>query len=171
MKLIYQYKSDDNIPRKLKIEINTTEHFSVYDLVERSFNMESSWFSGKSTITTYELNELMGTKLKALYQRNKGRDLFDMWVVLKNELIDCPTVVSVFHEYCKDEKGVNTERSLITRANFERNLFEKKQNNFFRDDILDLLSDPSTWLPHEAFSLLEEKLIPLLSGKPWKSKK
>ena len=39
--------------------------------------MENSWFSGRCELTTYALEELLGTKLRALYQRAKGRDLFD----------------------------------------------------------------------------------------------
>lgn len=40
--------------------------------------MGNSWFSGRSELTTYALEELLGTKLRALYQRKKGRDLFDL---------------------------------------------------------------------------------------------
>ncbi len=31
---------------------------------------------------TYELAELTGTRLRAVYQRRKGRDLFDLWKIL-----------------------------------------------------------------------------------------
>lgn len=161
-KLIYQYTASDSIERKLKIEINTTEHFSVNELVTREFDLSSSWYSGASVIPTYNLNELMGTKLKALYQRNKGRDLFDVWFVLKNELIDCQQVIEIFHKYCAHEQ---TE---VTRANFEKNLLEKKVNSNFKNDILSLIIDQMAWSAEEAFELVHEKLIPLLPGKPWK---
>lgn len=41
--------------------------------------MDSPWFTGATDIITYELDDLMATKLRALYQRRKGRDLFDIW--------------------------------------------------------------------------------------------
>jgi len=164
-KLIYQYVSNDNIKRKLKIEMNTTEHFNVQDFLDYEFTMNSSWFSGKSTITTYSLNELMATKLRALYQRSKGRDLYDMWIVLKNELVDCQAVVEIFEKYCENEK------IKITRADFERNLSDKKQNLDFRNDILNLITDHSMWLVDEAFNITHEKLISLLPGKSLKIKK
>ena len=41
--------------------------------------MDSDWFKGTGDIITYEMPELMATKLRALYQRRKGRDLFDIW--------------------------------------------------------------------------------------------
>ena len=70
------------VPLRLKIEINCFEHFNELGLVKIPFEMENSWFSGKCEITTYCLNELLGTKLRALYQRKKGRDLFDLYVAL-----------------------------------------------------------------------------------------
>ena len=164
-KLTYQYSSIDNIQRKLKIEINTTEHFSVYDLMDYEFAIKSSWFSGKSAIKTYQLNELIGTKLRALYQRSKGRDLYDIWFVLKKELIDCEAVINIFKKYCGNE-GLS-----ITRAEFEKNLFEKRQNPDFQNDILHLIADPSIWSSDEAFQMVNEQLVSLLPGKPWKSKK
>ena len=138
-KLTYQYGSIDNIQRKLKIEINTTEHFSVYNLIDYEFAVQSSWFSGKTSIKTYHLNELIGTKLRALYQRSKGRDLYDIWFVLKNKLIDCEAVVSIFKKYC-DNEGLR-----ITRADFEENLFEKRQNSDFKADACVLFLVIKNW--------------------------
>jgi len=68
---------DEAFPMKLKLEINTAEHFSVYGFQHRQFTVDSRWFQGQAKICTYSLDELMGTKLRALYQRKKGRDLFD----------------------------------------------------------------------------------------------
>ncbi len=62
---------------RLKIEINTREHFNVLRLKKIACKVENSWFSGECMLTGYELEELLGTKLRALYQRRKGRDLFD----------------------------------------------------------------------------------------------
>jgi len=44
--------------------------------------VESSWWSGRADILTFEPEELLATKLRALYQRSKGRDLFDLWLGL-----------------------------------------------------------------------------------------
>ncbi|MBM4319451.1 MAG: nucleotidyl transferase AbiEii/AbiGii toxin family protein, partial [Deltaproteobacteria bacterium] len=40
------------------------------------FRVENPWFSGAADVATYALDELLSTKLRALYQRKKGRDLF-----------------------------------------------------------------------------------------------
>ena len=73
------------IPLRLKIEINCFEHFNELGLVKIPFEMENSWFSGKCEITTYCLNELLGTKLRALYQRKKEEIfLIYMWPCRKH---------------------------------------------------------------------------------------
>ncbi len=65
VKLIYQYLTQENRKGKLKIEINTTEHYHVLDLISHEFSVNSGWFSGKSLLKIYQLNELMGSKLRA----------------------------------------------------------------------------------------------------------
>jgi predicted nucleotidyltransferase component of viral defense system len=164
VKLTYQYQSIEGVQRKLKLEINTTEHFNVLDLIESEYALESSWFSGTSKIRTYQFDELIATKLRALYQRNKGRDLFDIHFALKQNLIDCVSTVQIFKNYA-DHSDLQ-----ITRANFEINLLAKRGDLTFQNDILNLIPDSSVWLPHEAFDLVGEKLISLLPGKPLKSK-
>lgn len=62
------------VPIRLKIEINCFEHFNELGLVKIPFSVSNSWYTGDCEITTYRLNELLGTKLRALYQRRKGRD-------------------------------------------------------------------------------------------------
>ena len=80
------------IPLRLKIEINCFEHFNELGLVKVPFEVENSWFSGKCEITTYRLNELLGTKLRALYQRKKKAATFlicmlhcrkRLWILMK----------------------------------------------------------------------------------------
>ena len=79
--LSYRFESEDSPPirLKLKLEVNSREHFAVLGYQNVPFAVESRWFSGRADIPTFHLDELMGTKLRALYQRKKGRDLFDLW--------------------------------------------------------------------------------------------
>jgi predicted nucleotidyltransferase component of viral defense system len=41
----------------------------------------------------------MATKLRALYQRRKGRDLFDLWYSVDRKLINLDKVFDIFFEY------------------------------------------------------------------------
>ena len=45
-KLIYKYESINKVPTKLKIEINTTEHFQVLPLRVEKFEVQSEGSSG-----------------------------------------------------------------------------------------------------------------------------
>lgn len=62
---------------RLKVEINTREHQNLHGIRHYPFVVESDWFSGKAVIASFEPEELFGTKLRALLQRRKSRDLFD----------------------------------------------------------------------------------------------
>lgn len=80
-----------------------------------------------------EIDELMATKLRALYQRRKGRDLFDIWYVITNELVNLNQVFDIFSKYCtyNDMK--------ISREVFIKNLEQKKDNHDFHIDMSLLL--------------------------------
>lgn len=66
------------VPLRLKVETNTREHFALYGLQKAPFAVSSRWFEGACDIQTYALDELLGTKLRALYRRKQARDLFDL---------------------------------------------------------------------------------------------
>ena len=73
---VYRFDSEDTPPirLRLKVEINSREHFAVYGFTQVPFAVSSRWFEGQCQICSYELDELLGTKLRALYQRKQGRD-------------------------------------------------------------------------------------------------
>ena len=45
--IIYSIQSEDDVPMKLKIEVNTREHFSVYGLQDILVIMDSEWNNGE----------------------------------------------------------------------------------------------------------------------------
>ena len=107
----------------------------------------------------------MGTKLKALYQRNKSRDLFDMWLVLTRDLVDLDRVIKAFYFYSE------MEENSISRAQFEANIHAKKHSKEFRIDMSKLLSHDLSWDVDEAFKLIEDNIYDKLKGAPWKGVK
>lgn len=153
VKLVYRYLAIDQTPAKLKVEINTTEHIHVEPLQHLEFTVDSEWFQGQSKITTYQLNELMATKLRALYQRRKGRDLFDLWYALEKDLIDCSKVLNIFAHYC------HHNQEPISRAMFEQNLLAKRQHIDFSTDIIPLLTAEISWHFENALNRVEKQLI------------
>ena len=91
------------VPMRLKIEVNSREHFTVFGLQEHPFTVESRWYAGSARIKTFHRDELLGTKLRALYQRKKGRDLFDLWAAQADGKVDSTRVVQCFLEYLNQE--------------------------------------------------------------------
>ena len=85
----------------LKVEINCKEHFSVFPMIRVPFSVENDWFSGKCDVFTYELDELVGTKVRALYQRLKGRDLFDVYTALITGKLDLDRVMTAYDRYLR----------------------------------------------------------------------
>lgn len=101
--LVFRFDSEISpvVPLRLKVEINCREHFSVFGLVKKDFSINSRWYSGNSMVTTYHLDELLGTKLRALYQRRKGRDLFDLYKALIKADVNRENIIKCYHEYMK----------------------------------------------------------------------
>jgi predicted nucleotidyltransferase component of viral defense system len=99
----YRFDSEDTPPLRLrlKVEINSREHFTVFGIARVRFKVESRWFEGEAEIGTYTLDELLGTKLRALYQRRKSRDLFDLATALETTKADAARVVQSFSEYMR----------------------------------------------------------------------
>lgn len=160
----YRFLSED-VPAmrlRLKVEINTREHLAVFGFARRRFPVESRWFSGAADIATFELDELLATKLRALYQRRKSRDLFDLTAGLDDDRTDPRRVVAAFRTYM-DQEGHN-----VTRAMFERNLVGKLGNPQFNADMGALLVRGHPWQPDDAARTVSERLLSLLPGEPWK---
>lgn len=119
---------------RLKIEINCREHFTVLGLQQVPFEVKNGWFSGKCMINTYHIEELLGTKLRALYQRRKGRDLFDLDIALSKLEINTDKLIQCYKEYINFSDGVNpTSKMMIANMN------EKMQDDEFRNDIFTIL--------------------------------
>jgi hypothetical protein len=92
-------------------------------------------FSGAASVVTYRLEELLATKLRALYQRKRGRDLFDLALALDREPeLNLEAIAEGFRCYLGNE-GLK-----VTRPEFERNLGEKLADPRFGKDVEALLS-------------------------------
>lgn len=159
------YRFESTFPpvatRRLKVEINTREHFAVLPIERHPFAVENPWFSGSASLPVYHFDELLGTKMRALYQRRKGRDLFDLAAALRTGRATSPRVVECFRRYL-DHDGLT-----VTRAEFEANLAAKLETAAFRQDILPLLAADAAYEPDAAAELVRRELVSRLPGEPW----
>lgn len=139
---------------RLKIEINCYEHFAEMGFVKYPFSMENQWFSGSCDITTYNLAELLGTKLRALYQRKKGRDLLDLHLALTKKDVNTDDIINCYKRYM----GFVAKQP-PTHRQFILNMEEKMQDMDFLTDSQLLLRPGIAFDPHEAYELVRTRLI------------
>jgi len=142
------------MPIRLKIEINCKEHFCVLGFVKIPFEVKSQWYHGNCEITSYQLDELIGTKLRALYQRKKGRDLFDIHKAIETKRLNIENVLKCYHKYISFT--ANESPSKIT---FLANLVEKIQEEVFLNDTKALLRPSLEYIPKMAYEIVKSKLI------------
>ena len=143
---------------KLKIETNCREHFSILGWERKSFNVKSEWFQGECLLTTYKLEELLGTKLRALYQRRKGRDLFDLWKALTNSDANPDQIIKCYKEYMK----FSLTKPIPTKKEFLIQMEAKKVDAEFLGDTVALLRPDEKYNHDEAFDLVTKNLIGLM---------
>lgn len=142
---------------RLKVEINTREHFAVEGYQKQPFAVQSRWFKGECEITTYTLEELLATKLRALYQRRKGRDLFDLWLGVSEGKADAGRIIHVFNKY------METEGQTVDSMHYEKNLQEKLRHRGFLSDLNPLLPADAIYDVQEAYVLIKKEIVDKLS--------
>jgi predicted nucleotidyltransferase component of viral defense system len=152
---------------RLKVEINTRERQAYDPPAVFPFRVENPWFNGNAEIPTFSTEELLATKLRALLQRNKGRDLIDLSHALEIfPKLDTPRIVDLFARY------VALSNQTISRAQGEQRMFEKLERPNFLADVRPLLTaDEAERFDDKAgsaaFVAVFQRLIQLLPGDPW----
>jgi len=154
-----QYRFESEFPPvqnlRLKVETNCREHFTILGYYHFPFEVKSAWFTGACNITTYKIEELLGTKLRALYQRRKGRDLFDMHKSLeqlpdlnKEAILDC------YHQYMKFVVGHPPSKKI-----YLQNMEAKMQDDEFIGDIAGLIRPTEQYNQFAAYELVKKNLL------------
>lgn len=117
---------------RIKIESNVAETRPFRPLVTRRFAVASRWWDGEADVPTYELEDLLSTKLRALYQRRKGRDLLDLWMALTRLQPEETQIVGALGHYMGG--------AAFTYPQLRTNLRAKISDPLFIDDIAGLLA-------------------------------
>lgn len=139
---------------RLKIEINCREHFAELGWQKKKFEVNSNWFKGSCEITTYKLEELLGSKLRALYQRRKGRDLYDLYQAMTKEDIDLDDLIQCYKRYITFSDG-----QAPTQKQFIQNMNLKMKHVDFEGDIRALIRPTEAYDQQIAYDFIREKLI------------
>lgn len=141
---------------KLKIEINCREHVQVFGIKDMDFKVDSLWHKGQSKITTYEIEELLGSKLRALHQRKKGRDLFDMWYIITQMNADVKKVITAYN------KIIEAAGTIIHKKDFLSSLEDKMKDESFRSDMNGLINPQIEYDIDEAYEFVKSNVIELI---------
>ena len=161
--LTYRLDSEDAppLPLRIKVEINTREHTQVLPVERKQLNVRSRWYEGSAKIPIYQLDELLATKLRALYQRRKGRDLFDLGLALRTLPVDVNRLCETFQIYMK------AEGHSVTSAEFRANLEAKLEHRGFISDCAPLIRPGTRFVPEEDYELLDRLVLGVLdAGRP-----
>jgi predicted nucleotidyltransferase component of viral defense system len=154
-------------PIRVKVEMATRERTAYLGPQVTPFSVSNPWFTGSADIVTFAKEEILATKLRALLQRDKGRDLVDLaYALVEFEGLDCAKVVECFGKY------LEAAEQSISRAEAEQRMFAKLEDPSFLADVRPLLSaDEAGKFDDEtaqaAFSLVFSEFIKRIPGKPW----
>ncbi len=166
MHLVFKFapEVDPETTLNLKVEINTREHGSLYGIKQYPFEIDSRWHQAETKIASFEPEELFGTKLRALLQRRKNRDLFDLHEGIKQLSMDPDKLIACFAHY------LSLERKPISRANAEQRMLEKLRRSL-TEDIAPLLPVGIRFDDNDAmdaFNNVWVELVARIKGDPWK---
>lgn len=134
---VYQPTMPGQPEAKLKIEVNCTERKPFYGVVDLPFPTALVPGAGGAHVMlrSYELDEVIGTKMRALLQRDQCRDLFDLWWALTAPAPDAvhglnpSRAIEAFNDYMARE-GVT-----VKFDEYDEELSVKLEKSVFRRDM------------------------------------
>jgi predicted nucleotidyltransferase component of viral defense system len=131
-KVYWLGKAQTGIDLRLKIEINTYERSPALPIITTRHSVQSDWYASESTVRVFQNEEIAATKIRALYQRSKGRDLFDLWLLNDEVAVNREVVLDAFSSYRPD--GFTGKKAID-------NLLAKLQDVSFKSDIDNLITE------------------------------
>lgn len=166
MHLVFKFRPevDAQTMLKLKVEINTREHGNLLGVRRYPFAVDNGWYRGTTEIVSFEPEELFGTKLRAMLQRRRNRDLFDLHQGIEQLSMVPEKIIACFEHY------LALEGRPITRAMAEQRMLEKLTRSL-TEDVAPMLPAGVRWNDAdaiEAFGLVWTTLVARLEGDGWK---
>lgn len=140
------------------VEANVTERSPHRAVVAIPFEFAFRDATVAAQVNGYDIHEMLGTKLRALFQRKRGRDLFDLyWALTKaTPAVQPAAVIESFQHYLRQEGGV------AGRGEFFGILDAHLADRGFCTDMNPLLRTGLSYDPREASEMVKAKLLGLL---------
>jgi predicted nucleotidyltransferase component of viral defense system len=116
--------------QRLKVEISFIERFAILGREEQTLPL--SPLEEPVVVNTYRLEELTSTKLRALYDRRKGRDIYDLFHIADFDLNQAAVRKMVLYYFYRANK-------VFHYPTFVSNVEQKIARRGFRDDVRGLI--------------------------------
>ena len=140
------------------VEANVTERTPHRSIVEIPFEFSFRNEPVRTRINGYDIHEMLGTKMRALFQRRRGRDLFDLyWALTRaHPPVDPTAVIESFRHYLQQEGGD------ARQAEFVGILESHLADRGFCTDMDQLLRVGEVYDPRKAGDYVRTNLLSLL---------
>ena len=140
------------------VEGNVTERKPHVVVVEMPFSFPFRDKTVRTRIKGYDIHEMTGTKMRAMFQRKRGRDLFDLyWALTKSaRTVKAPAIIESFQHYMK-QQGTKAGRT-----EFIGILDDHLADRGFRSDMMPLLRNGIDYDPQVAGIYIKTNLLNLL---------
>jgi predicted nucleotidyltransferase component of viral defense system len=138
------------------VEANVSERKPHRSIVEIPFQFPFQGATVAAVLNGYDLHEMLGTKMRALFQRKRGRDLFDLYWALTSAKVDPALVIESFLHY------LHQEGNRARRAEFVAILDSHLGDRGFCNDMNQLLRTDLSYDPQKAGPVVRERLLSLL---------
>ena len=163
LRIVYQVPSVSEPGRTLTvvIEANVSERTPFRPLQRLPFTVPFRESTLRTTIASYDIDEMLGTKMRALFQRKKGRDLFDLHRALtatNTTTVTPANVIASFQHYMGDEG------TTVSRGEYLQYLDECLSDPGFCADMNALLPTGLNYDANVAGEYVRHKLFSLLSA-------
>lgn len=160
LRMTYSTRSIIEPGRTLEIvvEANVTERKPHRAVVEMPFSFPFRDKSIQTRVKGFDIHEMLGTKMRAMFQRKRGRDLFDLyWALTKSPSpVDPAAIIASFQHYLKQEG------TKAGRAEFVGILEAHLKDRGFCSDMEPLLRNGIHYDPQTAGSHVKANLLKLL---------
>ena len=129
-----RYKTVGGPVQNFKIEISHVERFPIISPVKKKIKTPD----GLADIVTYTLEELTATKLRALLERFKGRDIYDLFFI--SQLKPDPKIIRkmFLYYFYRSRKVFNP------KVHYE-NIIKRYESVNYTDDVTDFIKPTVTF--------------------------
>ncbi len=166
-----------NRPELPRILIDITRHEPVLDppMVRPVFHPYPDELPGNTAVLTYSFDELMAEKTRALFERCRPRDLYDVIFLLENrpDAIDFEQTRDIFHRKCEFKRFAPPSAAALIQVVQEETELKSEWENMLAhqlpvlpilDDLLGRLPGLLEWID-EPTAMLPMELLTAAPGR------